>query len=243
METEFIYWRHATSPGIMVEEVSGGEDKSGKLWKAMALQVFGENGGDRFRQIAHTAAGAPILEDCEQRISVTHTPHFLAVALLPRTPESDLGDFSLRTAMGIDAERCDRAQVLKVADRVMSDAELQLIEGEVELMCNGDEHRQGIDKESAEIRANILGWTIKEALYKSALQEGLDYRKDLIIESLPEICGFPTVKSPRYGKGKIRRRDAEGKEMLIEMELFSYESEDHIITIAYSPKCAKFKRN
>lgn len=243
METEFIFWRHATSPGINVEEICGGEDKTGKLWKVMALQVFGENGGDRFREIIHADSGAPLLEDAEQRISVTHTPHFMAIAFLPRTPECIPEEFNVRTALGIDAEKADREQVLRIADRVMSERELELVASEAAKMKAGDEHHEDMDEQKALVRASILGWTIKEAMYKAALQEGMDYRMDLIIESLPEICSFPTVKNPRYGKGRIRRHDSAGKEMMIEMDLFSYESEGHIVTLAFSPKCAKFKRN
>lgn len=38
METEFIYWRHPSLPGIKVEEVSGGEDRQGNVWLEMARQ-------------------------------------------------------------------------------------------------------------------------------------------------------------------------------------------------------------
>lgn len=239
METEFIFWRHETSPGIRVEEICGGEDKSAKLWKVMARQVFGENGGDRFREISHTAAGAPLLVDTGQRISVSHTQHFMVVAFLPRTPEADLEGFSLRTAMGIDCERRDRAQVLKIAGRVMTPEELSLVEEYATLLETGDSHHEPMMKEEATVTANLLAWTVKEALYKAALTPGLDFRTQLHIESLPEICGNPLVRNPRYGKAHIRLGGEAGD---VEMDLFSYLSEEHIVTLAYSPKCAKFKR-
>ncbi|MDE7462001.1 MAG: 4'-phosphopantetheinyl transferase superfamily protein [Muribaculaceae bacterium] len=239
METEFIFWRHATSPGIRVEEICGGEDKSGTLWKTLALQVFGENGGDRFREIVHTDSGAPLLEDSSQRISISHTPHFWVAAFLPRTPESDLQEFSLRTAMGIDAEKADREQAYRVADRVMTPEEMTLIKEYAENLEKGNENHSPLERESALIKAAVLGWTIKEALYKAALEEGMDFKEKLRIDALPEICSFPTVKNPRYGKGMILRKSGEK----IEMELFSYESEGQIVTLAYSPKCAKFSKN
>lgn len=252
METEFIFWRHNTSPGIKIEEISGGEDKSGKIWKAMALQVFGENGGERYREIDHSSIGAPLLEGVQQRISISHTPHFWVIALLPRTPESDLQKFSVRTAMGIDAERADRTQVLKVAERVMSAEEIEIVK-DYALKMTEVGIEQNID--NANIKAFVLAWTIKEALYKAALQEGLDYKGDLKIISLPQICTFPTQKVSKYGKGIIRRKkdyigesanNANGQEVKefeeIEMELYCYESEGHIITLAYSPKCAKFHK-
>lgn len=250
MQSEFISWRHPTSVGINVEEITGGDDKSGAVRKAMALQVFGENGGDRFREITHASSGAPLLADSAQRISVTHTPRLLAVALLPRTPEADLTDFSIRTAMGIDAEMHDRAQVLNVAPRIMTPGEISLAEEEALQFEKGDAHHQPMQEEPARIRAFILAWTIKEALYKAALQEGMDFKEDLRIERLPEICSFPTVPSPRTGKGYILRAVDPGggdpgekkRKERIEMDLFSYESENHIVTLAYSPKCAKFQK-
>lgn len=255
METEFIFWRHATPAGITIEEICGGEDKEGAVWKAMALQVFAENGGDRYRVIEHTPAGAPLLAGEPQRISVSHTPHFWVAGFLPRTPEADPSEFSIRTAFGIDAERDDREQVLKVAPRVMSADEIAMAEEYSRQLEAGDSHHSPLECDKARVRAFVLGWTIKEALYKAALKEGLDYRSDLQILRFPEICSSPNVRNSEYGKGRIiRRRNSEcGNDAeipreccegggCIDMELFSYESEGHIITLAYSPKCAKFKK-
>lgn len=44
METEFIYWRHHTLPGIKVEEICGGENRPMSLWREMAYQVYSETG-------------------------------------------------------------------------------------------------------------------------------------------------------------------------------------------------------
>lgn len=223
METEFIYWRHGTPAGIVVEEISGGEDKSPAVWKAMALQVFGENGKDRFRIIGHYPNGAPYLEDEQQRISISHTSRFLCVAELPRTPEADLEKFGLRTALGIDCERCDREQTVKVRERVLSERELEMI-----------------DKE--DIIGNVLLWTCKEALYKAALTPGLDFATQLEIIRPPVICEHPgplNKENPSpLGEGRIHFPD--GK--TVTMDLYSYKSEGHVVTLAYSPKCAKFKK-
>lgn len=239
METEFIFWRHDTSVGIRIEEICGGEDKSTKLWKAMALQVFGENGGDRFREISHLESGAPLLDDTHQRISISHTQHFMVIAMLPRTPEADLEQFSPRTAMGIDCEPAHRKQVLRVVDRVMSPEELEVARAYAVSLQEGDAHHAPMTAEDAEVTAFVLAWTIKEALYKAALIPGLDFRKHLIITSLPEICNNPLVRSAKIGKGRIVFPDLSD----VEMDIFSYMSEGHIVTLAYSPKCAKFKRS
>lgn len=239
METEFVFWGHETSVGVNVEEICGGEDKSARLWKTMALQVFGENGKDRFRTISHTETGAPLLTDSEQRISISHTPHFMVIAMLPRTPEADLEKFSFRTAMGIDCERKDREQVLKVADRVLSSAESVLVGEYASTLEAGDTHHPPMATEEAKIRAHVLSWTIKEALYKAALTPGLDFREQLTILSMPEICGHPTIRNPKLGKGIIKID--ENRE--VEMNLFSYMSEEHVVTIALSPKCATYHKN
>ena len=220
MENEFIYWPHPTPIGIRVEEVSGMESKSGNLWREMALQIYCENGRDGYRDTGHFPNGAPFLFGMPTRISVTHTGHLLAVASLPKTPEADLAKFNTRTALGIDAEPLSREQVLKVRDRFLSEDEKKMV----------DENC---------LEANIVAWTAKEALYKAALTEGLDLRNGIIIDSLPAIdrkMNLPGAPAPVIGKARIMIPE----EHL--MELYSYESDGYCVTIAYSPKCAKFSR-
>ncbi|MDE6717426.1 MAG: 4'-phosphopantetheinyl transferase superfamily protein [Muribaculaceae bacterium] len=222
METEFIYWRHPSVPGIKIEEICGGEDKSGKLWKDMAYQVYSENGRESYREIGHYRNGAPFLFGEEARISISHADHFLVVATLPPTPEVDLAEFSRRAALGVDAERLDREQVLAIRSRFLSPRELEKI-GEDDLV------------------ANILAWTAKEACYKALMMEGVDFREDIRIEVLPELMPvvpvydkeeFPEI---RFGRALCRRGDEE-----VELTLYSYGSEGHAVTLAYSPQCAKF---
>lgn len=223
METDFIYWRHPTPPGIKVEEVCGGEDKHGKLWREMALQVYCENGREGYRQLAHYDTGAPYLYGEQQRISITHTQGLLAVATLPKTPEANLSEFSERAALGIDAERLDREQLLRVRERYLSAPELTLVDAE-------------------SLEANAIAWTAKEALYKAALTPGLDFRTNIIIDKLPALHQNPAdhkSPAPIYGEAHINFPD--GRQL--PFTLYSYESEGCCITIAYSPKCAKFGRN
>lgn len=223
MDNEFIYWRHPTPVGIKVEEVSGMEEKSGKLWREMALQIYCENGIDGFREIGHFGNGAPFLFGETSRISLTHTARLLAVATLPKTPEADLSKFSPRTALGIDAEHLGRSQVLKVRDKFLSDKEKDMV------------------KEN-DLEANIIAWTAKEALYKAAMTEGLDFRNAISIEALPEIdrhMNLPGAPEPVIGKARI---SIPGENNPIEMHLYSYESEGCCVTLAFSPKCAKFGR-
>ena len=223
METEFIYWPHPTPVGIRVEEVSGMETKSGRIWIEMARQIYAENGRDSYRDIGHFPNGAPFIFGSAARISMTHADHLLAVATLPKTPEADLSAFAPRTALGIDAERLDRAQVLKIRERFLSPEELELVDAE-------------------SLEKNIIAWTAKEALYKAAMTDGLDFRTEITLHSLPAIdrkMNLPDAPAPVIGKGSLTVRAGEESEVY-DMELYSYESEGHCVTIAYSPKCAIF---
>lgn len=222
METEYIYWRHLTPVGIKVEEVSGREDKKGAVWTAMAFQVYCENGAEGYREIEHTEIGAPLLAGSKCRISISHTKGLLAVASLPKTPEAALDVFSPRTAMGVDCERWDRRQVLKVRDKYLSEDELKLVSPD-------------------SLEENIIAWTAKEALFKAALNPGLDWKENYRLIKLPQP-GLPTLikgeKPQPVGKAEII--DAEGNRF--EMELYCYDSEGCCVMLAYSPKCATYKK-
>lgn len=219
METEFIYWAHPTPVGIRVEEVSGMETKSGKVWIEMAKQIFAENGHDTYREIGHFSNGAPFILGAPVRISVTHTSHLLAVAMLPKTPEANLQEFNRRTALGIDAESWERRQVINVRSKFLSERELEMIPED-------------------DIKKNVIAWTAKEALYKAGMTEGLDFSQDIQIHSLPEpdmqmnMPGAPAIVT-----GKATIVLPSGPE---DMELYCYDSEGYCVTLAYSPKCAKY---
>ena len=88
------------------------------------------------------------------------------------------------------------------------------------------------------LEANIIAWTAKEALYKAAMTEGLDLRSDISIIALPQIdrkMNLPGAPAPILGKGIVKVNDTEQ-----EMQLYSYDSDGYCITLAFSPKCAKF---
>ncbi|MCM1377892.1 MAG: 4'-phosphopantetheinyl transferase superfamily protein [Clostridium sp.] len=222
METEFIYWRHPTAPGIKVEEISGAENKSGRLWIEMARQIYCENGKDNYRQIGHFRNGAPFIDGEDSRISITHTDHLLAVATLPRTPEADLREFSPRTAIGIDAERADREKVIKLRERFLNENELKMIDAE-------------------SIEQNVLAWTIKEAAYKAALCEGLNFRRDICIERMPKINdAIIGEQADGFGRVVVTRTPLEVKSYTF--DIFTWRSDECIVTLAYSPQCAKFTK-
>ena len=258
MEEDLIYWRHPTLPGIKVEEISGGEGREGKVWLEMARQVYCENGRESYREIGHFHNGAPFLYGEQSRISITHCPGLLAVATLPSTPEVELSGFTRRAALGIDAERADREQTLRIRGKFLSDAELAMIPAD-------------------DVSMNVLAWTVKEAAYKAALHPGLDFRRDIRIKRMPVLGPPTTVYDPKefdtsgddrgftdtgYGVVEVTlpaasaaadkeragdHQDGSGSEnsdsVVEELKVFSYLSDDFIVSLAFSPQCAKFGKS
>lgn len=225
---EFVYWRHPTLPCIKVEEITEGEEYAGPAWLDGALQIYGENGKEEFREIGHFQNGAPFLYNSTARISVTHCKGLLAVATLPDTPEVQLTEYSDRAALGIDAERADRRQVLNVRDRYLSPKELEMIPAD-------------------DIRLNVQAWTVKEAVYKAALTEGLDFREQIHISRMPkfgpptpvyDVKEFGDFGEADYGRAEVILADGAKREFV----LYSYMSDDFVITLAYSPRSSRFNR-
>ena len=212
---DFLYEREVAPCGIAIEEIYGAEEKSAKVWKLFAMQIFSEAEGD-YRTIEHLENGAPLLDGIPQRISLSHTSHFMVIASIPKTPDINLEEVSVRTAIGVDAEKADRAQIIKIREKFLTGKEMALLPAEG-------------------VRENILAWTCKEALYKAAMGEASDWKEDYQIVSLPIIAeSLSEATSEKYGIGIIR---IAGEEM--EMHLSSWEFEEHIVTLAFSGKIAR----
>lgn len=177
MEEDLVYWRHPSVPCIKIEEISEGNRYKGKAWFDAARQIYCENGKDEYRDIGHYPSGAPFLYGADTRVSISHCPGMFVVATLAPTPDADLAVFSPETALGVDVEPRNRAQVKRLRDRFLNDDELALIPAD-------------------DTEANVLAWTIKEACYKAALTPGLDFRSRIIINRLPKFG--PSV--PVYDK-------------------------------------------
>lgn len=246
--TDFIYWRHPTVPGIKVEEVTGGDSYSGKLWFEMARQLYSENGRNDYREIGHFQSGAPFLYGEDTRISITHCQGMFAVATLAPVADADLSKFDEKTALGIDAERTDREQVLKLRERFLNEDELRMIPADNLLL-------------------NLQAWTIKEAVYKAALTAGIDFRKQMTIQRLPKIgpavpvfdpkdFGLPkdTKKLPDDFFGEIdleinKTSDAETEtqqkenKKVLHFIAYSYISDDFIVSLAYLPQSARLGKS
>lgn len=220
MLPDFIYWPFTAPVGIKLEFIAAEPVCKPSLWLELAYQIYSENGKDTPRELGHYPSGAPFLHGSDSRISITHTSGLLAVATLPRTPEANLIDFSERTALGIDAENIDREQAKKCLEKFIGDEEKNLVDADSVVQC-------------------VLVWTIKEALYKAALTPGLDFRKDIRILKLPKIQNIDGKMSlPDNDDIGAANVMVDGK--ALEFLLYSMQWENHIVTLAYSPKGARF---
>lgn len=184
MTSDLIYWQHKLPQGIEVIEICGGDSYSDKLWRALAMQLVSEHSDDGLRTVSHFPNGAPSLIGENRRVSLTHTGRFLALAIGPEVEGDEVGECFLPScALGIDAERCDRQQVIRIRERFLSSEELEMIDAE-------------------DVEANVRAWTIKEAVYKAMLTPGVDFRKEIHIVEMPEIKsrkkGVATCRGHRF---------------------------------------------
>ena len=103
--------------------------------------------------VAHTPDGAPFLpESPETAISVSHSALYVAVATAPSSSPN----------FGIDIEDVNRPQLLKVAERFLSDTEMEFV----------TRHTHGLAK----------AWTAKEAVFKAAKHPGVDFREHIALD-------------------------------------------------------------
>lgn len=224
---DFLYQKSISPSGVAVEEIFGADEKSPKVWKLFAMQIFSEAEGD-YRSIEHFENGAPLLDGVPRRISVSHTSHYLAVASIPKTPDIDLSEVNIRTAVGIDIEEADRRQVLRVRDKFLSAGECGKLPSVADVENAGDEV----------VKAYILAWTCKEAMYKAVLGAASDWKEDYRIITLPKIApDIRTATAERYGKGLVNVPGSGPMDLL----LSSWQSGNHILTLALSKKIPIFK--
>ncbi len=233
--SDFIYEKNISRSGIAVEEIYGADEKTPKVWKLFALQILSEVEGD-YRNIEHFDNGAPFFDGISQRISVSHTTHHLVVASIPKTPDINLEEVNIRTAIGVDIERADRQQVLKVLDKFLTAEEQMLLPSCPEVV---DASLSLSDDDASQPTTEyILAWTCKEALYKAVMGVAPDWKEDYRIIALPKLANdIKSATIDKYGKAVINIPGADP----IDIHLSSWQSEGHIITLAFSKKIPMFK--
>lgn len=106
----------------------------------------------------HDRQGAPSVEGEAMNISITHTPLLVAVAL------------DENRIVGLDAERTDRHQVIKVRSKFLNASEQQFVAPD-------------------DLAAHIVAWTAKEAIIKAERNSALDWTEGIVLE--PFIIDVP----------------------------------------------------
>ena len=117
--------------------------------------------------LRHDERGAPFVEGVDSNISITHTPRLVALAV------------DDRHVIGIDAEQCNRQQVLRVRDKFLNSNEKQFISPD-------------------DLAAHVIAWTAKEAVIKAERNSALDWTNGIMLEPFV-IHDGETVFTARCG--------------------------------------------
>ena len=106
--------------------------------------------------------------------------------------------------------------------------------------------------------ANIIAWTSKEAALKAVMNPSIDWRGEIRLSRLPglgpAVVAFDPEEFHVANKDELLEKVAGEAEVVfraaedapaekVKLTLYSYRSDDHIVTLAYSHRCAKFGRN
>ena len=108
--------------------------------------------------LCHDRQGAPSVEGEAMNISITHTSRLVAVAL------------DENRIVGLDAERMDRHQVIKVRGKFLNASEQQFIAPD-------------------DLTAHVVAWTAKEAIIKAERNSALDWTEGIVLE--PFVIDVP----------------------------------------------------
>ncbi len=102
--------------------------------------------------LLHDEQGAPLIQGHEGvNISITHTPQLVALA------------WHGQHVIGLDAEQCDRGQVLRVRDRFLNTDEQQFID-------------------PGDLDAHVIAWTVKEAIIKAERNSAINWTDGICLE-------------------------------------------------------------
>ena len=201
--------------GIELGIVTGGTAYTGKVWRALARQIYCEHGDGGFWEIDHLPGGTPYIYNEPVRLSISHTDGCFVGATL-RAPEGfDPAAFVLPTALGVDVERIDREKVVRLRERFLTEDECKIIASE-------------------EVSTNILAWCCKEAMLKAGLDSAVDWRHGLRILSLPIPGDAAAEKGKKGFEGKEGRGVISRPEGDIELGLSALRYGDFIIAVAHS---------
>ena len=103
--------------------------------------------------LSHTKQGAPFVVGLDVNVSITHTMELVAIAL------------NDSHVIGLDAERIDRQQLLRVRDKFLNASEEQFITPD-------------------NLPAHVVAWTAKEAVIKAERNSAIDWTEGIRLEPL-----------------------------------------------------------
>ena len=178
--TRVLVWRLVEEPtqllvlcrerGIPVEDMVDQPVKRQREKAVERLLLCSAFGGPV--TMCHDSQGAPSVEGRDVNISITHTPQLVALAWNERVP------------IGIDAERTDRQQVLKVRNKFLNSSEQQFIAPD-------------------DLDAHIIAWTAKEAVIKAERNSAIDWTNGIVLETF-EVQAGETSFFARCGDRRYR---------------------------------------
>ena len=122
--------------------------------------------------LTHDGQGAPMVTGMDVSISITHTVGLVGLA------------WNAHHVVGLDAERIDRRQVIKVRDKFLNAAEQQFI-------AEDDQ------------AAHIIAWTAKEAIIKAERNSAIDWTEGICLEP-PVAEGGEAIFDARYAERRYR---------------------------------------
>ena len=122
--------------------------------------------------LTHDGQGAPMVTGMDVSISITHTVGLVGLA------------WNAHLVVGLDAERIDRRQVIKVRDKFLNAAEQQFI-------AEDDQ------------AAHIIAWTAKEAIIKAERNSAIDWTEGICLEP-PVSEGGEAIFDARYAERRYR---------------------------------------
>lgn len=102
-------------------------------------------------KLVYTEQGAPMVAGSDMNITISHTMRLVVMAL------------NGSHAIGVDAELCDRQQVIKVRDKFLNANEKQFIAPD-------------------DLAAHLIAWTAKEAIIKAERNSALDWTEGICLE-------------------------------------------------------------
>jgi len=154
-----------------------------RISEYLSVRALTKQLGENPENIFYYSSGKPYLKERSYNISISHTKGYVAVLI------------ANDKLSGIDIE-AKSERVLKIKSKFISEIE---------------EHN--IENSEDKVRDLLLHWCSKEAIFKSTDSEGIDFKKELIIDRFNysgekgKFSGIFTRESQRFEINYINEKD------------------------------------